>query len=80
MVLTDFKALLSEGKQNVLLLLLQELYCMDESMLDSREKLGCAFCGGLGHHLANCPTLKAMLTMRVSICHKHYLAHTSVNL
>lgn len=41
---------------------------------------GCAFCGGLGHRITNCPKLEAMQTKQVSnIGRKDYLAHSSMD-
>lgn len=41
---------------------------------------GCAFCGGLGHRITDCPKLEAMQTKQVSnIGRKDYLAHSSMD-
>ncbi|KAL6033759.1 hypothetical protein STEG23_007748 [Scotinomys teguina] len=60
-VLMDLKALLLEAKQKVPPVL-QVLHCGDESMLDIGGERGCAFCGGLGHRITDCPKLEAMQT------------------
>lgn len=78
-VLMDLKALLLEAKQKVPPVL-QVLHCGDESMLDIGEERGCAFCGGLGHRITDCPKLEAMQTKQVSnIGRKDYLAHSSMD-
>lgn len=46
----------------------------------SPEERGCAFCGGLGHRITDCPKLEAMQTKQVSnIGRKDYLAHSSMD-
>ncbi|XP_044772742.1 probable ATP-dependent RNA helicase DDX41 isoform X6 [Neomonachus schauinslandi] len=78
-VLMDLKALLLEAKQKVPPVL-QVLHCGDESMLDIGGERGCAFCGGLGHRITDCPKLEAMQTKQVSnIGRKDYLAHSSMD-
>lgn len=48
--------------------------------LMSPEERGCAFCGGLGHRITDCPKLEAMQTKQVSnIGRKDYLAHSSMD-
>ncbi|XP_006733188.1 probable ATP-dependent RNA helicase DDX41 [Leptonychotes weddellii] len=75
----DLKALLLEAKQKVPPVL-QVLHCGDESMLDIGGERGCAFCGGLGHRITDCPKLEAMQTKQVSnIGRKDYLAHSSMD-
>uniref|UniRef100_A0A8C5IS41 RNA helicase n=1 Tax=Junco hyemalis TaxID=40217 RepID=A0A8C5IS41_JUNHY len=78
-VLMDLKALLLEAKQKVPPVL-QVLHCGDETMLDINGERGCAFCGGLGHRITDCPKLEAMQTKQVSnIGRKDYLAHSSMD-
>uniref|UniRef100_A0A1D5QXK5 RNA helicase n=1 Tax=Macaca mulatta TaxID=9544 RepID=A0A1D5QXK5_MACMU len=78
-VLMDLKALLLEARQKVPPVL-QVLHCGDESMLDIGGERGCAFCGGLGHRITDCPKLEAMQTKQVSnIGRKDYLAHSSMD-
>uniref|UniRef100_H3AYD3 Probable ATP-dependent RNA helicase DDX41 n=1 Tax=Latimeria chalumnae TaxID=7897 RepID=H3AYD3_LATCH len=78
-VLMDLKALLVEAKQKVPPVL-QVLQSGDESMLDIGGERGCAFCGGLGHRITDCPKLEAMQTKQVSnIGRKDYLAHSSMD-
>ena len=44
------------------------------------DERGCAFCGGLGHRITDCPKLEAMQTKQVSnIGRKDYLAHSSMD-
>ncbi|PIO37143.1 putative ATP-dependent RNA helicase DDX41, partial [Aquarana catesbeiana] len=78
-VLMDLKALLLEAKQRVPPVL-QVLNNSDETMLDISEERGCAFCGGLGHRITDCPKLEAMQTKQVStIGRKDYLATGSMD-
>ncbi|XP_035194763.1 probable ATP-dependent RNA helicase DDX41 [Oxyura jamaicensis] len=78
-VLMDLKALLLEAKQKVPPVL-QVLHCGDETMLEIGGERGCAFCGGLGHRITDCPKLEAMQTKQVSnIGRKDYLAHSSMD-
>nr|XP_009942485.1 PREDICTED: probable ATP-dependent RNA helicase DDX41 [Opisthocomus hoazin] len=56
----------------------------DESVLMDLKALllerACAFCGGLGHRITDCPKLEAMQTKQVSnIGRKDYLAHSSMD-
>lgn len=49
-------------------------------ILVSPGERGCAFCGGLGHRITDCPKLEAMQTKQVSnIGRKDYLAHSSMD-
>ncbi|CAJ0944464.1 unnamed protein product [Ranitomeya imitator] len=78
-VLMDLKALLMEAKQRVPPVL-QVLNTSDETMLDIGGERGCAFCGGLGHRITDCPKLEAMQTKQVStIGRKDYLATSSMD-
>lgn len=54
--LLDLKHLLIEAKQRVPPVL-QALQDPDEDMMDLGGTKGCAFCGGLGHRITNCPKL-----------------------
>ncbi len=49
-------------------------------LLPTAGERGCAFCGGLGHRITDCPKLEAMQTKQVSnIGRKDYLAHSSMD-
>ncbi|KAM8972979.1 putative ATP-dependent RNA helicase DDX41 isoform 2-T2 [Pelodytes ibericus] len=77
-VLMDLKALLMEAKQRVPPVL-QVLNGSEETM-DVGGERGCAFCGGLGHRITDCPKLEAMQTKQVStIGRKDYLATSSMD-
>jgi len=54
--LLDLKHLLIEAKQRVPPVL-QALQDSDEDMMDLGGTKGCAFCGGLGHRITDCPKL-----------------------
>lgn len=54
--LLDLKHLLIEAKQRVPPVL-QALEDPDEEIIDMNGVKGCAFCGGLGHRITNCPKL-----------------------
>ena len=54
--LLDLKHLLIEAKQRVPPVL-QALQDPDEDMMDLGGTKGCAFCGGLGHRITDCPKL-----------------------
>jgi ATP-dependent RNA helicase DDX41 len=55
-VLLDLKHLLIEAKQRVPPVL-QAFADPDEELIDMGGHKGCAFCGGLGHRITNCPKL-----------------------
>lgn len=55
-VLLDLKHLLIEAKQRVPPVL-QALQENEEELQDVGGVAGCAFCGGLGHRITNCPKL-----------------------
>jgi ATP-dependent RNA helicase DDX41 len=57
-VLLDLKHLLLEAKQRIPPVLATLEDPMDAAGQDELHK-GCAFCGGLGHRVANCPKLEA---------------------
>ncbi|KAF4092505.1 hypothetical protein AMELA_G00021740 [Ameiurus melas] len=78
-VLMDLKALLVEAKQKVPPVL-QVLQTGDEAMLDLEGERGCAFCGGLGHRITDCPKLEAMQTKQVTnISRRDCLANSSMD-
>uniref|UniRef100_A0AAR2JQC3 Probable ATP-dependent RNA helicase DDX41 n=1 Tax=Pygocentrus nattereri TaxID=42514 RepID=A0AAR2JQC3_PYGNA len=78
-VLMDLKALLVEAKQKVPPVL-QVLQTGDEAMLDIGGERGCAFCGGLGHRITDCPKLEAMQTKQVTnISRRDCLANSSMD-
>ncbi|XP_035387628.1 probable ATP-dependent RNA helicase DDX41 [Electrophorus electricus] len=78
-VLMDLKALLIEAKQKVPPVL-QVLQTGDEAMLDIGGERGCAFCGGLGHRITDCPKLEAMQTKQVTnISRRDCLANSSMD-
>lgn len=46
----------------------------------SAGEVGCSYCGGLGHRIADCPKLQAMQTKQAQgIGRKDYLAHNSAD-
>lgn len=55
-ILLDLKHLLIEAKQRVPPVL-QALEDPDEEIMEVGGVKGCAFCGGLGHRITNCPRL-----------------------
>ncbi|XP_036445926.1 probable ATP-dependent RNA helicase DDX41 [Colossoma macropomum] len=78
-VLMDLKALLVEAKQKVPPVL-QVLQTGDEAMLEIGGERGCAFCGGLGHRITDCPKLEAMQTKQVTnISRRDCLANSSMD-
>jgi ATP-dependent RNA helicase DDX41 len=54
--LLDLKHLLIEAKQRVPPVL-QALDDPDDTLMELDGLKGCAFCGGLGHRITNCPKL-----------------------
>jgi ATP-dependent RNA helicase DDX41 len=54
-VLLDLKHLLIEARQRIP----PVLATLEDPMGDGDDAKGCAFCGGLGHRVANCPKLEA---------------------
>ena len=57
-VLKDLKHLLKEAKQRVPPVLRELSDDEDEvAMADSTGSKGCAYCGGLGHRIKNCPKM-----------------------
>ncbi|KAK7494711.1 hypothetical protein BaRGS_00014109 [Batillaria attramentaria] len=76
-VLLDLKHLLIEAKQKVppFLASLQA-----EDCLDIGGEIGCSYCGGLGHRIANCPKLEAIQTKQAqNIGRRDYLANSSAD-
>ena len=73
-VLRDLKALLMEAKQRVPPFLIQ-LDSLSDEYLELGDDKGCAYCGGLGHRITECPKLEAMQQKQAgSIGKKDYLA------
>lgn len=73
-VLLDLKHLLIEAKQK-LPPFLSALQSESEQYLDLGDERGCAYCGGLGHRITNCPKLEAMQNKQASsVGRKDYLA------
>ncbi|XP_074598884.1 ATP-dependent RNA helicase abstrakt [Brevipalpus obovatus] len=74
-LLLDLKHLLLEAKQTVPPFLLS-LQSENEKYLDLGDDKGCAYCGGLGHRIGNCPKLEAMQSKQAtSVGRKDYLAN-----
>lgn len=78
-VLRDLKALLIEAKQKVPPVLLQ-LDALSDDYLDVGDEKGCAYCGGLGHRITECPKLEAMQQKQAgSIGRRDYLADSAAD-
>ncbi|CAK9298438.1 unnamed protein product [Gordionus sp. m RMFG-2023] len=74
-VLMDLKHLLLEAKQDVPPILIT-LTADKDQLVEIDGDRGCAYCGGLGHRITDCPKLEAMQTKQASnIGRKDYLAH-----
>ena len=58
-VLRDLKALLMEAKQKVPPFL-HQLDSLNTELLELGDDKGCAYCGGLGHRITECPKLAAI--------------------
>ncbi len=58
-VLRDLKALLIEAKQKVPPFL-HQLDSLNTEVLGIGDDKGCAYCGGLGHRITDCPKLAAI--------------------
>ena len=58
-VLRDLKALLIEAKQKVPPFL-HQLDSLNTELLELGDDKGCAYCGGLGHRITECPKLAAI--------------------
>lgn len=73
-VLLDLKHLLLEAKQKIPPVL-AVLQAENEGYLDLGEERGCAYCGGLGHRITECPKLEAMQNKQAgNIGRRDYLA------
>ncbi|CAI5939992.1 unnamed protein product [Closterium sp. NIES-65] len=74
-ILLDLKHLLREAKQRIP----PVLASLDDPMEDAEALAaasgvrGCAFCGGLGHRISECPKLEHQKTQAISGNHKDYL-------
>ncbi|XP_064604084.1 probable ATP-dependent RNA helicase DDX41 isoform X2 [Liolophura sinensis] len=78
-ILLDLKHLLREAKQNIPPFL-ATLQSESEKYLDIGGEVGCSYCGGLGHRIADCPKLEAMQTKQAqNIGRRDYLAHNSAD-
>lgn len=73
-ILLDLKHLLMEAKQKVPPFL-ATLQSESEKYLDIGGEIGCSYCGGLGHRIADCPKLEAIQTKQAqNIGRRDYLA------
>ncbi|KAK7009593.1 ATP-dependent RNA helicase DDX41 [Biomphalaria glabrata] len=78
-ILLDLKHLLKEANQKVPAFL-ATMESETEKYLDISGEVGCSYCGGLGHRIADCPKLQAMQTKQAQgIGRKDYLAHNSAD-
>ncbi|GFN75285.1 ATP-dependent RNA helicase ddx41 [Plakobranchus ocellatus] len=78
-ILLDLKHLLIEANQKVPAFL-ATLESETEKYLDISGEVGCSYCGGLGHRIADCPKLQAMQTKQAQgIGRKDYLANNSAD-
>ncbi|XP_019626332.1 PREDICTED: probable ATP-dependent RNA helicase DDX41 [Branchiostoma belcheri] len=78
-VLLDLKHLLLEAKQKIPPVL-ETLESESEKYLELRGERGCAYCGGLGHRITDCPKLEAMQNKQASnIGRRDYLAHNAAD-
>ncbi|GFR59720.1 ATP-dependent RNA helicase abstrakt [Elysia marginata] len=78
-ILLDLKHLLIEANQKVPAFL-ATLESETEKYLDISGEVGCLYCGGLGHRIADCPKLQAMQTKQAQgIGRKDYLANNSAD-
>ena len=76
-VLLDLKHLLFEAGQKVPDFL-TNLQADEEKFLEAHGERGCAYCGGLGHRITNCPKLEAVNRKKTAdIGRKDYLASTA---
>ncbi|XP_046851459.1 probable ATP-dependent RNA helicase DDX41 [Xenia sp. Carnegie-2017] len=74
-VLLDLKHLLAEAKQKIPPFL-AALEPENEELLNVGDERGCAYCGGLGHRITDCPKLEAKQIKETgNIGRKDYLAH-----
>ncbi|KAK3234719.1 DEAD-box ATP-dependent RNA helicase 35 [Cymbomonas tetramitiformis] len=67
-VLLDLKHLLSEAKQRIppVLAALDDPMDLDDAAFAITGQRGCAYCGGLGHRIGQCPQLEKHKTQEVS--------------
>jgi ATP-dependent RNA helicase DDX41 len=73
-VLLDLKHLLVEAGQAVPDFL-ANLQSEEEKLMEAHGERGCAYCGGLGHRITNCPKLEAVNRKKTAgIGRKDYLA------
>ncbi|KAJ8317326.1 hypothetical protein KUTeg_005230 [Tegillarca granosa] len=78
-ILLDLKHLLIEAKQKVPPFL-GTLQSDSEKYLKIGGEVGCSYCGGLGHRIADCPKLEALQTKQAqNIGRRDYLAHNSAD-
>jgi len=78
-ILLDLKHLLIEAKQKVPAFL-ATMESEAEKYLDISGEVGCSYCGGLGHRIADCPKLQAMQSKQASgIGRRDYLANNSAD-
>ncbi|KAK3094912.1 hypothetical protein FSP39_007818 [Pinctada imbricata] len=78
-ILLDLKHLLIEAKQLVPPFL-ANMQSDSEKYLNIGGEVGCSYCGGLGHRIADCPKLEAIQTKQAqSIGRRDYLAHSSAD-
>ncbi|XP_050398805.1 probable ATP-dependent RNA helicase DDX41 isoform X2 [Patella vulgata] len=78
-VLLDLKHLLKEAKQKVPPFLASYI-SESEKYLDLGGEVGCSYCGGLGHRIADCPKLEAMQNKQAqNIGRRDYLANSSAD-
>ncbi|KXJ28183.1 probable ATP-dependent RNA helicase DDX41 [Exaiptasia diaphana] len=78
-VLLDLKHLLLEAKQKIPPVL-AALQADNEEYLELGDERGCAYCGGLGHRITECPKLEAMQSKQAgNIGRRDYLAHGSAD-
>ena len=53
---------------------------MNYLFIDIIDDHGCAYCGGLGHRITNCPKLEAVQQKQAgTIGHKDYLASSAAD-
>lgn len=78
-LLLDLKALLIEAKQSIPTFL-EEVGPEDESFLELGGERGCAYCGGLGHRITDCPKLEAVRSKQISsLGRQDYLASNAAD-
>ncbi|XP_003384704.3 PREDICTED: probable ATP-dependent RNA helicase DDX41 [Amphimedon queenslandica] len=78
-VLRDLKALLMEAKQRVPPFL-TAIDSLNDDLVDLGDDHGCAYCGGLGHRITDCPKLEAVQQKQAgTIGRKDYLASSAAD-